>query len=251
MEFDKKIVERFKQLVVKDTSDGFMRLKLPKHIAIVTKGKSVWAKKHNAPIEEAYARSYAIIRSTIISAIRLDIPILTFYILSTNMKDLEKFSILMDSLQKFFEELADEEFIQKYHAKITVFGKWYDLPGRVVDAIKSAVDKTKEHDRFFLNFCINYSGQEEIVDAIKLITRQVSAEKLDVDAITVDTVKESIYSSYFLPPDLIIVNGSKKITNGLLLWDSTRSQIYFTNKLWPDFDKTEFMDAIKEFQKGR
>jgi undecaprenyl diphosphate synthase len=53
-----------------------------------------------------------------------------------------------------------------------------------------------------------------------------------------------------LPPDLIIKNGLKKITSSLLLWDSSQAKIYFTNKYWPDFDKTDFMDAIKEFQKG-
>ena len=102
-----------------------------------------------------------------------------------------------------------------------------------------------------MNFCINYSGQEEIVDAIKLVARQVKADKLDVDAITSSVVKENIYSSYFLPPDLMIVNGARRSTNGLLLWDSSLSQIYYTNKMFPDFDRTEFMDAIKEFQKGK
>ena len=248
---EKNIVDKFKGIIAKDKKEGFIRLRLPKHVAVVTEGKTKWAKKHEVPIEEAYEKSFVILRSTVLSAIKLDIPILTFYLLSTSMQDLEQFSILMDSLKDFFEDLVEKEFIHKNKVKITVFGKWYDLPGRVVDSIKEATDKTKEYNRFFLNFCINYSGKEEIVDAVRLIARQVKVDKVDVDAITSELIKENIYSSYFFPPDLIIVNGMKKATGGILLWDSPKSQIYFTNKLWPDFDKTEFMDAIKEYQKGK
>ena len=251
MKIDKKIIEKFKDFIKKDKKEGFIRLRVPKHIAIATVGKTAWAKKHKVPIEEAYEKSFIIIRSTVLSAIKLDVPIVTFYLLSTKIKDLEQFSILMDSLKEFFEDLTKREFIHKKRVKIMVFGKWYDLPGRVVDSIKNVIEETKDYDGFFLNFCINYSGQEEILDAIKLIARQVKADKVDVEAITTDMVKENIYSSYFLPPDLVIVNGQAKATGGLLLWDSSKSQIYFTNRLWPDFDRTEFMDAIKEYQKGK
>jgi len=245
------VIGKFKDILKKDNSEGFIRLKVPKHIAVVTKGKSQWAKKNNQEIEEAYKKSFFNIRNTILSAIKMDIPIMTFYILSTDTIEEGKFSTLMDSLKEFFDDLRQREFVENSKVKVTVFGKWYDLPGRVVDSIKSIIEETKDYDSFFVNFCINYSGQEEIVDAIKLVARQVKADKLDVDAITASIVKENIYSSYFLPPDLMIVNGSKKSTNGLLLWDSSLCQIYYTNKMFPDFDRTEFMDAIKEFQKGK
>ncbi len=244
-------IGNFRDILRKDNSDGFIRLKMPKHIAIVTKGKGLWAKKNNQDLEEAYKKTFFNIRNTILSAIKMDIPIMTFYILSTDKIEEGKFSTLMDSLKDFFDDLRSKEFIGKGGVKIAVFGKWYDLPGRVVDSIKGILEETKDNDRFFVNFCINYSGQEEIVDAVKLVARQVKADRLDVDAINSSIIKENIYSSYFLPPDLMIVNGNRKSTNGLLLWDSSLSQIYYTNKLFPDFDRTEFIDAIKEFQKGK
>ena len=79
---------------------------------------------------------------------------------------------------------------------------------------------------------------------------QIKSGRLDPELIDKDSIKESLYTSYFLPPDLMIKNGSKKETSGFLLWDSVNSKICFTNKLWPDFDKIEFMDAIKDYQKG-
>jgi len=244
-----KVLDKFKGMIKKEVGDGFIQLKLPKHIAIVTKGKTLWAKKHNIPIEEAYQKSFSLIRSIVMNAIRLNIPIITFYLLSTNMIESEKYSIMMDQTKEFFDDIV-RDFIKVNKVKISVIGKWYDLPGRVVDSIKTALDLTKDNEEFFLNLAINYDGQEEIVDAVKLIARQIKAGKLDADSIDIGLIKENTYSSYFIPPDLIIVNGPTKMTNGLLLWDSPKSQIYFTNKLWPDFDKVEFMDAIKEYQKG-
>ncbi len=233
----------------RENKEDFIQFKLPRHIALITKGKHLYAQKHKLPIEEVYQRGNLITMSTISSSIKLDIPITTFYLLSTKGEELEHFSTVVDSLTDFFNNLADKELINKNKVKISVLGKWYDLQGKLVDSIKNIIEKTKEYDSYFVNFCVNYDGQEEIVDAVKLIARQIKAGKVDAELINKDLIKENIYSSYFLPPDLIIINGSKR-TSDLLLWDSPNAKVYFTNKLWPDFDRNELMDAIREYQKG-
>ncbi|MFH1323653.1 MAG: polyprenyl diphosphate synthase [Nanoarchaeota archaeon] len=243
------MLDKFKEMLQKEDHSDTIRFKLPRHIAIVTKGKHIYSKKHNTPIGEVYKRSNLIILSTISSAVKLNIPTLTFYILSTGSSELEHFSTVIDSLTEFLNDLSEKELIHKNRIKVSVLGKWYDLPSKIVDSIKNIIEKTKDYDGFFVNFCLNYDGQEELVDAIKLIARQITSQKITSGLITKDTIKENIYSSYFLPPDLIIVNGSKK-SSGLLLWDSPNAKVYFTNKLWPDFDRIEFMDAIKEYGKG-
>ncbi len=243
------MLEKFKEIIHKEDNGEFIQFKLPRHIAFVTKGKHIYAEKHNIPIGEVYKKSNLIILSTIASAVKLNIPIVTFYLLSTKSEQLEHFSTVIDSLTEFFNELADKELIHKNKIKVSVLGKWYHLPGKIVDSIKNLMEKTKDYDGFFVNLCINYDGQEEIVDAVKLIARQVTAGKIDAELIDKDMIKENVYSSYFLPPDLVIINGSKR-TSGLLLWDSPNAKVYFTNKLWPDFDRIELMDAIREYQKG-
>ena len=156
----------------------------------------------------------------------------------------------LDATVNMFNDFANNILVNKSRIKISVLGKWYHLPGRVVDSIKKAIEATKDYDSFFANFCINYNGQEEIVDALKIIGMQIKAGKMDPELIDKDLIKENIYASYFMPPDLMIKNGSRKETSGFLLWDSVSTKLYFTNKLWPDFDKNEFMDAIKDYQKG-
>ncbi len=242
------MLDKFKDVLKKEDSE-IIQFKLPRHIALVTKGKHIYAEKHKIPIERVYKKNNVIILSTIASSIKLKIPITTFYILSTKSHKLEHFSTVVDSLTEFFNDLANKELIHKNKIKISVLGKWYDMPGKFVDSIKNLIEKTKDYDSSFVNFCINYEGQQEIVDAVKLISRQIKADKLDPEMITKELIKESIYSSYFLPPDLIIINGSKR-TSDLLLWDSPNAKVYFTNKLWPDFDRIELMDAIREYQKG-
>src|SRR3989338_9033473 len=184
--------------------------RLPRHIAIVTKGKHVYAEKHSKPIQQVYDKSNLIILSTIKEIVRLNIPIATFYLLSTRAKELPNFSDVTDSLADFFSSLCENNLVVNNKIKISFIGKWYDFPGKLVNSIKRVIDKTKDYDSFFVNFCINYDGQQEIVDAVKLIAMQIRAGKLDPDLITKETIKENTYSSYFMPHDLIIINGSKR-----------------------------------------
>ena len=243
------MLESIKSIIKKEKY--VLKIKVPRHIGITTDGIEKWALKNNVSYEDAYKRNFLILKSTIKLQVKLKVPILSFYILDQNYdKEDEAYSYLLDAIVNMFDDIAINELVHENKIKISVLGKRYNLPGRVVDAIKKVIEETKDYDGFFVNFCINYDGQEEIVDAIKLLGMQIKSGRMDPELIDKDSIKENIYSSYFLPPDLMIKNGSRKETSGFLLWDSVKTNIYFTNKLWPDFDKTEFLDAIKDYQKG-
>ena len=109
-------------------------------------------------------------------------------------------------------------------------------------------EETRDYDQFFLNFCVNYDGQDEIVDACKLIGKKIQAEKMDPDSLSKDAIKENLYSSYFLPPELMIVMNGKKNLSGFLLWDSIQASIYFSDKNWSDFSANDMIKAIAQFQ---
>ena len=141
-------------------------------------------------------------------------------------------------MSDFFDGISNSPVIQNNKVKVSIFGKWYNLPGKAVESIKKIIEGTKDYDGFFVNFCINYYGQEEIVDACKLIAKQVELGKIDSEMITKDTIKENIYSSYFLAPDIILIYGERKMT-GLLLWDSANSRIEFAGKSFMEFDEKD------------
>ena len=217
---------------------------MPRHIAI-TMEKELKATQ-TKDIEEMYNKRNMLINNIISIQIRFNIPIITIFLLSSGAKNSENFSFLMDDLAKFFNELIANKKIHKDQIKVSVLGKWYDLPERVVNPIREIIESTKDYDKFFLNFCVNYDGHEEIVDACKLIARQIKSEKIDPESINKQLIKENLYSSYFISPDLIIENN--KEFSGLLLWDSKNSMIFFTDKQWPDFTKIDFFRAIEAFQ---
>src|SRR3989338_6225048 len=189
------------------SGEDFFKIEIPRHIAVTMDGIEAWTLKNKVSLEEANRRSFLILRSTIKSQVKLNIPILTFYMLPENVnKDSESYDIFLDFINSFFEEIYKSELINENKIKISVLGKWYHLPGRIIETIKKIIDGTKDYDSFFLNFCINYDGQEEIIDAFKLVGRQIKAGKIDPELIDKSIVKENLYSSYFLPPGLIIKN---------------------------------------------
>ncbi|MFC1728250.1 polyprenyl diphosphate synthase [Nanoarchaeota archaeon] len=221
----------------------------PKHIAIITKGGREWAKKNKKPKFAGYKKRLDKVKEFIDFQVNNEVPIMTYFLLSGNVKDSETYANCVDSLVDFFNDLVKNKVIHENKIKISILGKWYNLPGRLVDQIKNIIDETRDYDSYFLNFCINYNGQDEIVDACKLISRRVGLGKMDSDSISKETIKEDLYSSYFLPPSVIIVSGKHRTLRGFLLWDSTRSTIYFADKLWQEFNEKDLKKAIEYWKK--
>jgi len=213
----------------------------PKHIAITINDVEEWASKKNIDLHDAYKKCFEIVNALMEMQIESDIRIVSVYVSGEDKKNSIE---LNDAIAHFFSILEGHPLVNENQVKISVLGKWYDLSGKVIEPVKKILNETKDYDNFFLNFCINYDGQEEIVDACKLLARQIKAEKIDADAIDKNVIKDNLYSSYFLPPDIIIVTGKRKSTNGFLLWDSKFSEIYFTEEPFPEFSEKDFEKAI-------
>lgn len=224
---------------------------LPKHIAIIMQGSSIWAKRNDRTIAEAYSKRFAIVLDVMKMQVELSIPVFSFYLLPEVKKpidDPERVMSKLDSLSEFLINLKSSEIIHKNGIKVTVLGRWYDLPGRIVDSIKDITSETKDYDAYFVNLFINYDGQQEIVDAVRVIGMKIKAGKLDPNMLDKQTIKDDIYTSYFMPPELIIRTGTHHRLRGFLLWDSTDATIYFSNKLWPDISCEDLIRAIKYHQ---
>src|SRR3989344_826065 len=143
-----------------------------------------------------------------------------------------------DKIVEFLKFYVNKSFVDTNKIKISFVGKWYDLSSNLVSEIKRLLDISRDYDTYFLNFAINYDGHDEIVDACKLVVRKVMNNKISIDTINETIIKENLYTSNFVHPDLIIKTGGKvdNILNGFLLWDSKNSKIIFTNKSALEFD---------------
>lgn len=215
------------------------------HLAITTDGIRVWAAKHKVPVSEAYSRSNELIMASIRLQVAQQIPFMTFFVLRTDMDDSEHFPRKIDALVQLFAEV--EQVAAQHGLKVTCLGKWYDLPSRLVESIKRIIDMTKDNTNFYTNFCVNYRGREEIVDACKIIAMQVKTEKIAVDAITQEDVQDNLYVSGLIPPSLIIKNGTRQKIPDLLLWDCVGASIFFTGKYWPDVEMADIEKAVDDY----
>ncbi len=214
---------------------------MPKHVAITTEG----AVPGGVGIAEACRQRMANVINIVKTAVKLNVPILTFQVASESSQS-EQFT---ESLVAFFQQIPKSELVTENQIKISVLGKWYDLPGRLVEEIKNAVDRTKDYDKFFVNFCLNYNGQEEIVDAIKLLGMQIRVGKIAPMDIKKEMVKDNLYCSQFPPPDLIITTGRAGRIPGLLLWECPNAALHHSEKPWFEFSKTDFLKAVEFYQK--
>ena len=235
------MLDRVKSMLKKDE----IKIKKPIHIAVTTHGITDWKEKHKKTSKETFEKCFNTAKSLVESQIQNSIRILTVYLLPEKIDDEENYDEFIDIMVDFIASLTNNNEINSNQVKVSVLGKWYDLPTKAIDPIKKVIEETKDYDKFFLNLCLNYDGQEEIVDACKLIIRKVQTEKLDADAVTKQTIKDNIYASYFLHPNVVIINGKQRRLSGLLLWDSAYSRIHFTDKMFPDFSKKDFESCFE------
>ena len=212
------------------------------HIAIDTKGVEKWSDKNRLSLVDGYQKSFSRIKEMMQVQIGKKVPILSLLILPLKQER------RMELLKEFNEFINKEDFwkhLRENKIKVTVLGQWYDLPSEIIGNLKCLIEGTKDYDNFFLNFCLNYDGQEELVDAIKLINRQVLANKLSPQNITKDTIKENLYTSYFIPPDLVIKN-SESLIDSFFLWDCVGAKRHFTEREFPDFGRDDFEKVLSQ-----
>lgn len=145
-----------------------------------------------------------------------------FPILSLNykIKDLE-------TAKSYLQELIESNIFEE-QVRVHIIGDWYNLDHKLVEKAKFLMDNTKDFDKQFLNILINYNGKEEIYSVIKLLTKKLELKQLTLEEINDQTIKDNIFNSYFLPPELIIETES--VFSGILLWDSVGSKIFFGKK---------------------
>lgn len=240
----KELLTKVKELFDWNKKD----LIIPEHIALTIDGSEAWAKKNNKTLDEAYHESFFIIYKIILEQLKLEIKTLSIHVSANPMKGNAAFT---NALAKFLNELKKDKKIEENKVKVSVLGKWYEMPPEVIEPIKSIMEETQQSGRFYLNLCLNYNGKQEIIDACKLIARKIGSEKLDPLTIDDDIIRQNLYSSNLAPVQLMIQNGSDRQCGSFLLWQSAGAMLYQTEKLWPDYTENDLLKAIVEYNKTK
>lgn len=218
-----------------------MKRHLPTHIAIIMDGNRRWAKSKNLPVKEGHKQGIEALEQVVRSAVQVGVKFLTVYALSAeNIKERNSIEIVnLFSLIKygFVTKLS---VLKKEGVRVKFFGEIDQLPGAVLKILKASEKALSTGKRLQLNIAINYSGRIEIINALKKIE---PGQKLNQE-----TFSDLLYSHGVPDPDLIIRTGGQQRLSNFLLWQSAYSELYFTEKLWPGFNETDFQVAIENYQ---
>lgn len=222
--------------------------KIPNHVAIIMDGNRRWAKKRNLPIAMGHRAGVKNIMEIVEAAADIGINELTVYAFSTENWGREKNEV--DGLMSLLVEFLKKELnrIIKNNIKLNLIGRIEDLPDNVSEEVKNAINKTKDNDKFNLNIALSYGGRDEIVTSVKNIVKDVENNKFNIDELNEENFKNYLFTKNSKDPDFLIrTSGEIRISN-FLLYQLAYAEFYFTDTLWPDFDKEEFFGAILEYQ---
>lgn len=222
--------------------------KMPQHIAIIMDGNGRWARGRGKFRIFGHQNGVSTVKTITEACAELGVKYLTLYAFSTenwNRPAIEVralMELLVDTMRKELPTLMENGI------KLSFIGNQSDLPAKCQKQIEVTMEETKHNTRMNLVLALSYSAKWDLVQAIKNISNDAMNGKINVADIN-DSLVDSYLSTHWMPhPELLIrTSGEKRISN-FLLWEIAYSELYFTEKLWPDFTKEDLYDAIYDFQ---
>ena len=219
-----------------------------KHVAIIVDGNGRWAKEKGKTRSEGHYAGANMLERIILHVSRnTDIKVLSLYVFSTENFGREKSEVdyLMNLFLKWFT--VSREKYEKDDIKILFSGRKEPLSDKVYNAMKDLEKRTKDHQGLIVNFCLNYGGRAEIVDATKKIAEEVKNGKIDIVDIDENYFSTKLYQN--LPDvDLMIRTSGEQRLSNFLLWENSYAEFLFVKTYFPDFNEEEFNKAIEEFK---
>ncbi|MHA1620313.1 MAG: polyprenyl diphosphate synthase [Promethearchaeota archaeon] len=223
--------------------------RLPKHIGIVLDGNRRWVKRQGIrDTLKGHKAGYDTLRKILNTFFDIGIQYLSIFALSTeNVKKRSKreISYLFNLLIQGVQDISEEPLVHEKEVRIKVIGRIDELPIDIQQSIEKVNEATKQYSNLFINICINYDGQEELLDAVKDIVTQ----GYKVEDISKETIKKSLYTHDFPELDYLIRTGMEDGAriSGFLLWDASYAEFRFRTDLWPDYDETMLLEDLKEY----
>ncbi|MBU0478171.1 isoprenyl transferase [bacterium] len=221
--------------------------KLPQHIAIIMDGNGRWAKKRGLPRSAGHLAGVKTVRRIVETSSNIGIKFLTMYAFSTeNWKRPKNEVSTIMSLFKIYLKKEISTF-NKNDVKLNVIGNTGELSDDIQKALDDALKKTSVNKGLTFTLAINYGSRQEITNAVKNIVNDVKKGIISKD-INENIIGRYLYTSDLPDPDLLIrTSGEMRISN-FLLWQLSYAEIWITDTYWPDFEQTEYIKAILDYQ---
>ena len=207
------------------------------HIAFIMDGNGRWGRKKNKSRNFGHLRGLETVKTTVKDLIKLKIPIATFYVFSSENWKRPKNEIvfLFKLIKKYFVEEIKRVISQG--VKVNILGEINKLPKDVKLILKDAEKLTKK-TKIIVNLAINYGSRNEIINAIKKLKK-----------ISIRNIEKNLYTKNLPNPDILIRTGGYKRLSNFMLWQLSYSELFFIEKLWPDFQTKDLKKIIKKYKK--
>ncbi|HUI93195.1 MAG TPA: isoprenyl transferase [Chitinivibrionales bacterium] len=224
-------------------------MNIPAHIGIILDGNGRWAKARGLPRAAGHRAGTDATRKIVRSCGELGVKYLTIYVFSAENwgRPRQEVALLMDLLVEMTRREIRE--LNKNNVRLHAIGDLSKLPPKTRKEVLDGIDATKGNTGLNLVLAVSYGGRAEIVEGVKKFARDACANPSVIDGLTEQSFSRLLYTADFPDPDLIIRPGGEKRTSNFLLWQSAYAEWYFTDVLWPDFDKACLEQAIADFNK--
>ncbi len=221
--------------------------RLPVHVAIIMDGNGRWAKKRGLPRVAGHRAGVEPVRGAVETCARLGVQALTLYAFSMeNWKRPRAEVETLWRLLRFYlkHELAE---LNRNNVRFQAIGRIDELPAIIQRDLQETTVATAANTGLRLSLAINYGGRSEIVDAVRVLVEK--AHRGEAVEVTEESIGANLYTSNLPDPDLLIRTSGEMRVSNFLLWQIAYAELYVTDTLWPDFNRTELLRAIVEFQR--
>ncbi len=226
---------------------------LPRHIGVIPDGNRRWARERGIPLAFAYRIGADKVEEFLEWCLEYGIRVVTVYILSSEnltRRSRIELEILFALLKERLRKVRNDNRIHENEVRVRVVGRKWLLPKDVLEEAEKTEEETSRYNRHCLNLAIAYGGRQEIIDAVRRI-----AEDVRMGRLSPWEIDERVFTRYtyldcngeYVEPDLIIRTGGERRLSNFLLYHVAYSEIYFTEKYWPDFTRQDFEDALRDY----
>ena len=216
---------------------------IPQHLGLIMDGNRRWAKAHGTSVAEGHRQGYLALKRILESAMKHGVRYVSAYMFSTEnwQRDRQEVKDIMKLLLWGLKHEAKE--LHKEGIRLRVIGSRLRMSHAIARAIHEAEEMTKDNDRGTLLLCLDYGGQQEIVDA----TKRIVAEGVDPEAITPELISQYLYAPDVPPVDLMIRTSGEQRLSNFMLWEVAYSELAFNNAYWPDFSEADLEQELDHY----
>jgi len=211
------------------------------HVAFIMDGNGRWGKKRNKGRNFGHLNGVKTVKKIVESSIKLKIPVLTFYVFSTEnwKRPKSEINFLFELIVNYFKR--ELETVVSNGIKINIIGQINRLPLRIKSKLQEVIKLTKKNKKIIVNLAINYGSKIEIVNAIQ--------KSKNEKKISVNILSKYLYTNNMPDPDILVRTGGRKRLSNFMLWQLAYAEIYFLDKLWPDFNEKDLKKVLNNFKK--